>query len=103
MARTIQKGNVIMHTFKTAILATSIVALAGCASWDKSPICNPSHGWLAWSDVRCNADNAPNAAEDNAARLAALEKERQRLADELAAAQRQNGALTSRVSDLKDK
>ena len=89
-----------MQTYKTAILATSIVALAGCASWDKSPICNPSHGWLAWSDVRCNADNTPKAAEDNAARLAALEKERQRLADELAAAQRQNGALSSHVSEL---
>ena len=87
-----------MQTYKTAILATSIVALAGCASWDKSPICNPSHGWLAWSDVRCNADNA--ATDDSAARLAALEKERQRLADELAAAQRQNGALSSRVTDL---
>ena len=89
-----------MQTYKTAILATSIVALAGCASWDKSPICTDRHGWLAWSDVRCNADNAPKTAEDNAARLAALEKERQRLADELATAQRQNGALTGRVSDL---
>ena len=89
-----------MQTYKTAILATSLATLAGCANWDKSPICNPSHTWVAWSDVRCNADNAPKATDDNAARLAALEKERQRLADELAAAQRQNGALTSRVSDL---
>ncbi len=88
-----------MQAYKTAILATSMVALAGCANWDKSPICTDKHGWLAWSDVRCNADNAPNA-EDNAARLAALEKERQRLADELAAAQRQNGALSSHVSEL---
>ena len=89
-----------MQTYKTAILATSIVALAGCASWDKSPICNPSHTWVAWSDVRCNADNASKATDDSAARLAALEKEHKRLADELAAAQRQNGALNSRVSDL---
>jgi chemotaxis protein MotB len=89
-----------MQTYKTAILATSLVALAGCASWDKSPICNSTHQWTAWSDLRCNADNAPKAMDDNAARLAALEKERQRLADELAAAQRQNGALSSRVSDL---
>ena len=88
-----------MQAYKTAILATSMVALAGCANWDKSPICTDKHGWLAWSDVRCNADNTPKA-EDNAARLAALEKERQRLADELAAAQRQNGALSSRLSDL---
>ena len=55
---------------------------------------------MAWSDVRCNADNTSKATDDGAARLAALEKERQRLADELAAAQRQNGALTSRVNDL---
>jgi chemotaxis protein MotB len=89
-----------MQVFKTAILATSLAALAGCASLDKSPICNPSHQWLAWSDVRCNADNAPKETDDSAARLAALEKERQRLANELAAAQRQNGALSSRVSDL---
>lgn len=89
-----------MQAYKTVILATSVVALAGCANWDKSPICTDKHGWLAWSDVRCNADNAPKAMDDNAARLAALEKERQRLADELAAAQRQNGALSSRVTDL---
>ena len=89
-----------MHALKTTILATSVLALAGCASWDKSPICNPSHQWQAWSDVRCNADNAPKATDDNAARLAALEKERQRLADELAATQKQNGALSSHVSEL---
>ena len=89
-----------MQTYNAAILATSMVVLAGCAGWDKSPICNPTHQWVAWSDVRCNADNAPKATDDTAARLAALEKERQRLADELAAAQRQNGELTSRVRDL---
>ena len=95
-----------MQAFKTAILATSLVALAGCSTnWDKSPICNPSHQWLAWSDVRCNPSTAPtdmtdNAARDAAARIAALEKDRQRLADELASAQKQNGVLSSRVSDL---
>ena len=55
--------------------------------------------------MRCNADNATKdmtdtASKDAAARLAALEKERQRLADELAAAQKQNGTLNSRASDL---
>ena len=86
-----------MQAFNTTILATSLIALAGCSSWDKSPICTPSHQWQAWSDVRCHTDTASN---DAAARLAALEKEHQRLADELAAAQKQNGALSSRVSDL---
>jgi chemotaxis protein MotB len=89
-----------MQAFKIAILATSLATLAGCASLDQSPICNPSHQWQAWSDVRCNADNALKETDDNAARLAALEKERQRLANELAAAQKQNGAPNSRVSDL---
>ena len=91
-----------MQAFKTTILATSVLALAGCASWDKSPICNPSHQWVAWSDVRCNPpkDTTDHAAIEAAARLAALENDRQRLADELAAAKRQNGALNSRVSDL---
>lgn len=88
-----------MQAFKTTILVTSLAALAGCASWDKSPICPTTHQWQAWSDVRCNADNAPKG-NDMADRLAALEKERQRLANELDTARKQNGALSSRVSDL---
>ena len=72
-----------MQAFKTTILATSLVALAGCASWDKSPICNPSHTWEAWSDVRCNPPEAP---KDSGA--------------DLATARKQNGALSNRVSDL---
>ena len=94
-----------MNVFKATILVAGLATLAGCASWDKSPICNPSHQWVAWNDVRCNADNAPksvaaDASSDMAARLAALERERQRLANELDAARKQNGALGSRVSDL---
>ena len=76
-----------MQAFKTVILATSLAALAGCASWDKSPICPPSHGWLAWSDVRCNP---PEAQKEVGSDLAA----------ELAAARKQNSALSSRASDL---
>ncbi len=40
------------------------------------------------------------AVDETAARLASLERERQRLADELEAARRQNGTLSSRVSEL---
>jgi chemotaxis protein MotB len=72
-----------MQAFKTTILVTSVLALAGCASWDKSPICNPSHQWVAWSDVRCNPPEAPR-----------------NLAAELAEAQQQNDALSRRVSGL---
>ena len=72
-----------MQIFKTTILVTSLSALVGCASWDKSPICDKSHGWVAWDDTRCNPPEAPRD-----------------LAAELAAAQKQNGVLSSRVSDL---
>src|SRR6185295_17533521 len=91
-----------MQAINTTILVASLAALTGCASWDKSPICPPSHGWLPWPDDRCAApkDMAADASKDMADRLAALEKERNRLANELAAAQRQNSALSSRVSDL---
>jgi chemotaxis protein MotB len=43
---------------------------------------------------------APDASKDAAARLAALEKDNQRLAHELNATQQQNSALSSRGSDL---
>lgn len=76
-----------MPAFKTVILATSLVALAGCASWDKSPICNPTHQWVAWSDVRCNPPEASKAVGSD-------------MAAELTAAQKQNSALSRRVSDL---
>lgn len=76
-----------MQAFKTVILATGLAALAGCASWDKSPICNPTHQWVAWSDVRCNP---PETSKETGPDLAA----------ELAAARKQNSALSSRVSDL---
>lgn len=72
-----------MQIFKTAILVTSLATLAGCASWDKSPICDKSHGWVAWDDTRCNPPEAPRD-----------------IAAELTAAQKQNGVLSSRVSDL---
>jgi len=87
-----------MQALKTAIVVASLAALAGCASWqqdssvasskyDTSPICPKSHGWLAWNDVRCNPPEAPKATGPD-------------LAAELAAAQKQNSALSRRVSDL---
>ena len=82
------------------ILAFGLLAAAGC-SWQS--VCpdfinlSPAHG-LDYS--KCPQGNLQSASTDKAARLAALEAERQRLADELAAARRQNGTLSSRVSDL---
>ena len=79
---------------KTLNLALSLLALTGCSSWQ--PMC-PDNGFQYRI---CPQGTMLNASTDMADRLAALEKERQRLADELASAQKQNGALSSRVSDL---
>ena len=91
-----------MQAFNTAILAIGLVALAGCASLDNGPICTDKHGWVAWSDVRCNVqkDTADDASKEAADRLAALEKDRQRLADEMNAARKENETLSSRANNL---
>jgi hypothetical protein len=65
-----------MPAFKTTILAACLAALAGCASWDTSPICPKTHGWQAWNDVRCNP---PEPTRDLAAELAAAQNENQSL------------------------
>ena len=72
MNRTIQNGEIIMQACKTTILVASLVALAGCGSMetsatnaDSSPICEKTHGWTAWNDVRCNPP--PEAPRDLAA------------------------------------
>ena len=86
-----------MRLFTATILATGLLASASYASaLDLGAIC--CDGGYEYRNR--NRFEAGKATDDMAARLAALEKERQRLADELAAAQKQNGILSSRVSDL---
>lgn len=86
-----------MKTTKIAIIAISLLTMAGNASAvDWTAICCDG----GYEYRHRNQWDADKAAKDMAARLAALEKERQRLADELAAAQKQNASLNSRVSDL---
>ena len=94
MTRIIQKGEIIMQAFKTAILVVSLAALAGCASWDKSPICSNTYGWQPWPDSRCNADNAP---KDMAAGLQAGAEDK--LAADLAAARQRNVELERHLAD----
>ena len=86
-----------MKTTKIAIIAISLLAMAGNASA------------IDWNAICCdggyeyrhrNQFDTDKASADMAARLAALERERQRLADELAASQKQSANLSSRVSDL---
>jgi chemotaxis protein MotB len=80
-----------MQLFKTSVLVISLVALAGCGSLEKnvknadlSPICPKTHGWQAWSDVRCNPPEPPRD-----------------LAAELAAAQNEIQSLNRRLSEVK--
>lgn len=86
-----------MRTWASAVIAISLLTIAGTASA------------IDWAGICCdggyeyrhrNQWDAEQAAADMAARLAAQERERQRLADELMAAQKQNANLTSRNGDL---
>ncbi len=68
-----------MQSFKPTILVASLAALTGCASWDNSPICPKTNGWLAWNDVRCVEPTAmtdPLAATDGMAAEMAASKQR---------------------------
>ena len=86
-----------MRLFTATILATGFLASASYASaLDLGAIC--CDGGYEYRNR--NRFESAKATDDMSARLAALEKERQRLADELAAAQKQNASLKSRVSDL---
>ena len=83
-----------MQAFKTAILVGGLAALAGCASWDYSPICSDTQGWQPWPDIRCNAVVAEQAGAGDKDKLAAdLAAARQRV-DEL------EGQLADRDKEL---
>jgi chemotaxis protein MotB len=84
----LNKEEITMQMHKTIILLAGLTALAGCGSLEKdvknadlSPVCEKTHGWTAWNDVRCVE---PKAVPPN----------------ELDAAQKQIRALNGRVSDL---
>jgi chemotaxis protein MotB len=84
----LNKEEINMQVLKTITLVASLAALAGCGSLEKdvknadlSPVCEKTHGWTAWNDVRCVE---PKAVPPN----------------ELDAAQKQIRALNGRVSDL---
>ena len=96
-----------MRTYKPIVLVTSVALLVGCSSYFKQPnVCVDR--WYGYQPESGCPSVAKAAAPDvsgsvalaSAARLAALEGDRHRLANDLEAAQRQNGALSSRVSDL---
>ena len=86
-----------MRGLKTSIIAFGLLTFAGnAAAVDWSAICCDG-GYEYRNKDRFAAEKA---SADMAARLAALEKERQRLADGLAAARKDNGALSDRAKSL---
>lgn len=92
-----------MRLGKSAVLLTGLALLSGCSSYIHQPtVCIDR--WYGYSQhdpcPSIAKVEAIDASQEMAARLSALERDRQRLADELEAAQRQNGALSSSVSDL---
>ena len=101
-----------MRTLMIAIVMTGLVALAGCSSslkqhpntYIKQPTVCIDKNWYGYHKAGGCPSTAkavtPDASQEMAARLATLEQDRQRSADELEAARRQNDALSSRVSDL---
>jgi chemotaxis protein MotB len=106
-----EEKEIIMRTFITTVMLTGIVVLTGCSylnppdtSHIKQPTVCIDQKWYGYHQGSgCPSTTkvvAPDVSQEMAARLAALERERQRLADELEAARRQNGALSSRVNDL---
>ena len=86
-----------MKSIRIPILALGLLSIAGnAAAIDWSAICCDG----GYEYRHRNQWDADNASKDMAARLAALERERQRLADELAAAKKENGVLSDRVKAL---
>ena len=96
-----------MQRVKPIIVMLGLLILMGCSSHVKHvkqpEVCiDRWYGYVL--DGGCPATMkkaaAPDALQEMAARLAVLEGDRQRLADELEAARRENAVLSNRVSEL---
>ncbi len=97
-----------MRSNTIVMVLTGIVVLSGCSSSMKQPayIKQPTvciDQWYGYFlDKGCPSTAkavVPDAAQEMAARLAALENDRQRLADELAATQRQLAARDRQLAE----
>ena len=89
-----------MQLFKTSVLVISLVALAGCSSWDNRAIfCGgPNPEFKFWP---CGEGPPDKVSSAKPAREDPEENERQRLAAELAAAQNEIQSLGLRLSTVK--
>ncbi|MDH4086091.1 MAG: OmpA family protein [Nitrospira sp.] len=92
-----------MGTFKAAVVVVILALLPACSSFIKqSDVCIDR--WYGYSpQPPCPSSKkivAPDPLQDMAGRLAAVEQQRDGLADDLETAQKKNGALSSRVNEL---
>nr|WP_086425371.1 OmpA family protein [Nitrospira cf. moscoviensis SBR1015] len=102
------EGEDIMRTRNTAMALAGLVVLVGCSSsathsgsYIKQPNVCIDKKWYGYHQGSgCPSTAKAVASDSTAERLAALDRERQRLADELEAARRHNGVLRSRVSEV---
>lgn len=101
-----------MRTLKTAMVIMSLIALTGCSSLKQHPnthIKQPTvcvdKGWYGYYQGKGCPSTAkavvPDASQEMAARLAALEQDRRRLADELAAARRRLADRDREIATLR--
>ncbi|NJN70235.1 MAG: hypothetical protein HC801_08145 [Nitrospira sp.] len=96
-----------MRTLKTGMILIGLVVLAGCSSsknhassYIKQPEVCIDHWYGYHLGTGCPSTTKAVVPDPTATRIAALESDRQRLANELEAARRENGTLSSRVSEL---
>jgi hypothetical protein len=88
-----------MHLFITIILATSLVSLAGCASYVKqSEVCTKGYYGYDAPSGECptrgsSGAMAPKESKDSESRMATLERENQGMTAELNAIQRSSSSL----------
>ena len=95
-----------MRAVLCTMVATGLVAVTGCSSIRQSDVCIDKN-WYGYHKAggcppvgkAAAPDVSGSVALASAARLAALEGDRQRLADELAAARQRNADLEAQLAD----
>lgn len=104
----LKEREIIMRMLKTTLVMIGLVALVGCASstkhagsYIKQPEVCVDKNWYGYHQGSgCPSIAKAVASDPTADRLAALERDRNRLADELEAARKRNEVLSGRVSEL---
>ena len=101
---------IIMPTFKTTIVVASLAVLTACASQkadfasqksDLSPICEMTHGWTAWNDVRCNVDAAPKSQTDPLTAMNSMAAELSASKQHMAELERQLASRDRELAELR--